>query len=106
MKISNKVIVVLTMVALGILSCPGSGMAQAIIPVVDLGDHVWATESERGCLLGGKLNDRWLKPKETAELLRGEGDLPALYPDPVYRERQWQQTGKETSAACRILSCK
>ncbi|MBU4354671.1 MAG: VCBS repeat-containing protein [Proteobacteria bacterium] len=78
MKISNKVILVLTMVALGLLSCPGNGMAQAIIPVVDLGDHVWAHEIEEGCLLGGKMNDRWLKPKEMAELLQG-GETYRLY---------------------------
>ena len=78
MKISNKVIVALTVVTLGFLSCPGNGGAQAIIPVVDLGDHVWAPGGEGGCLLGGKMNDRWLKPKEMAELLRG-GETYRLY---------------------------
>jgi hypothetical protein len=78
LKISNKVIVGITLVALGLLSCPGNGIAQAFIPVVDLGDHVWAPESAGGCLLGGKSNDRWLKPKEMAELFRG-GETYRLY---------------------------
>lgn len=78
MKISNKVMVALTVVALGLLSCPGNGGAQAIIPVVDLGDHVWAPGGEGGCLLGGKLGERWLNPKEMAELLRG-GETYRLY---------------------------
>jgi hypothetical protein len=78
LKISNGVIVALTLVALGLLSCPGNGMARAIIPVVDLGDHVWAHEIEEGCLLGGKMNDRWLKPKKMAELLQG-GETYRLY---------------------------
>lgn len=78
MKISNRVFVALILVALGLLSCPGNVMARAIIPVVDLGEHLWAHEIEEGCLLGGKMNDRWLKPKEMAELLQG-GETYRLY---------------------------
>jgi hypothetical protein len=40
--------VALAAIALGLLSGPGNGMAQAIVPVVDLGDHVWASEDGRG----------------------------------------------------------
>jgi hypothetical protein len=78
MKIAKKVMVALALVALGLLSCPGTGTAQAVIPVVDLGDHVWALEIEGGCLLGGKLDNRWLKPKEMAGMLRG-GETYRLY---------------------------
>ena len=78
MKITKKVMVALIVAALGLLSHSGTGMAQTIIPVVDLGDHVWALEVEGGCLLGGKMNDRWLKPKEMAGLLNG-GERYRLY---------------------------
>lgn len=78
MKISKKVMVALTAVALGLLSCPGTGRAQAVIPMVDLGSHVWALQEPLGCLLGGKLGDRWLKPKEMAGLLSG-GERYRLY---------------------------
>lgn len=78
MKVVNKVIVVMTVAALGLLGHSGTGMTQAIIPVVDLGDHVWALEGEGGCLLGGKMKDRWLKPKEMAGMLRG-GETYRLY---------------------------
>jgi hypothetical protein len=77
-KISNKVILALTAIALGLLAHPGPGMAQAVIPVVDLGSHVWALQDSLGCLLGGKLGERWLKPGETASLLRG-GETYRLY---------------------------
>jgi len=77
-KISNKVIVALAVVTLGFLSCPWTGTAQAVIPMVDLGSHVWAFQESAGCLLGGKLGERWLKPGETASLLRG-GETYRLY---------------------------
>jgi len=72
LKISQKVIVLLIVIALGLMSHMGTGMAQAVIPLVDLGSHVWALKESAGCLLGGKLGERWLKPGETASLLRGE----------------------------------
>jgi hypothetical protein len=78
LKISQKVIVLLIGIALGLMSHMGTGMAQAVIPLVDLGSHVWAFQESVGCLLGGKLNDWWLKPKEMAELLRG-GETYRLY---------------------------
>lgn len=78
MKISQKVIVALTVVALGLLSHSRTGRAQAVIPVVDLGSHVWALKEPLGCLLGGKLGDRWLEPKEMAGLLGG-GEKYRLY---------------------------
>jgi hypothetical protein len=74
----NQMMLVLTIAALGLLSQSNTGMAQTIIPVVDLGDHVWALEVEGGCLLGGKMNDRWLQPKEMAGMLRG-GETYRLY---------------------------
>ena len=78
MKIYQKVIVALTAIALGLLAHPGPGMAQAVIPVVDLGSHVWALQEPLGCLLGGKLGERWLKPGEMAGMLGG-GETYRLY---------------------------
>jgi hypothetical protein len=77
-KIFNQVIVALTVAALGLLAHPGSGMAQAVIPVVDLGSHVWALQEPLGCLLGGKFGERWLKPGEMAGMLGG-GETYRLY---------------------------
>ena len=78
MKISQKTIVTLTAIALGLLAHPGTGMAQAVIPVVDLGSHVWALQEPLGCLLGGKLGEQWLKPGEMAGMLGG-GETYRLY---------------------------
>ncbi len=77
MQTFGKGIVVLTF-ALVLLFHPGAQGAQAVIPVLDLGLHVWAFEESVGCLLGGKLGDRWLNPKEAAGLLRG-GEAYQLY---------------------------
>jgi len=70
--------VLLMVVALGLLSQAGTGRAQAVIPVVDQGAHVWASQESAGCLLGGKMGNRWLKPKEMAGMLRG-GETYRLY---------------------------
>ena len=78
MKIFGKPWGLLIVAALGLLSCPGTGTAQAVIPLVDLGSHVWALQEPLGCLLGGKLGERWLKPGETAAFLRG-GEIYRLY---------------------------
>jgi hypothetical protein len=78
LKIAQKVMVLSIVMALGLISHTGTGMAQAVIPLVDLGSHVWASQESAGCLLGGKLGERWLKPGETSSLLRG-GETYRLY---------------------------
>jgi hypothetical protein len=72
LKIFGKCMLLLLVVALGLLSQPGTGSAQTVVPVVGLGFHLWYSKESAGCLLGGKLGERWLKPKETAPLLRGK----------------------------------
>jgi hypothetical protein len=71
LKISGKNLALLMVVALGLLSHPETGSTQTVKPIVDLGSHVWTSKKSAGCLLGGKLGERWLKPGETASLLRG-----------------------------------
>ncbi len=52
MEISKKVIMVLTVVALGLLSLPVTSRAQAAIPVVDLGSDVWSFSHTAGRQVG------------------------------------------------------
>jgi hypothetical protein len=78
LEIFKKGLAFLLVGALGLLASPGPGRAQAVTPLVDLGSDVWRFSVSDGCLLGGKMGERWLKPGEIAPLLRG-GEIYRLY---------------------------
>jgi hypothetical protein len=63
MSIFGKLTMLLTIVALGLLTHPQLGAAQRVCPIVDL---------TAGCLIGGKVGDQWLNDEKMVRLLKGE----------------------------------